>query len=108
MTDLETQVEAMCAEFERIMWDTPQVLLHDLKVGDYVLYLVSFSRVTKITKTHVETTQDKHPLYWTHQTMGRITEADARYVATNWDAWRVWVIAGKEGMLKCALKAVRS
>lgn len=103
--NIEAQVEAMCAEFERILWDSPQVLLRDLRAGDYVIYLVSPARVTKITKTHVETTLDNHPLYWTHQTMSRITEADARYVATNWDGWRVWMIAGKEGMLKCALKA---
>ena len=102
---IEAQVEQVVAEFDRILWKTPQVLLRDLRVGDYVIHLVSPARVTKVTSAHVETTIDKYPLYWTHQRVSRITEDDARYVVANWEAWSVWMIAGVEGVLKCALKA---
>lgn len=103
MVDMTTEekLELADREFRRILNDTPHVLYKHLNKGDIVIDIVTPQKVTMVCKKYVRLSGGtKLWKYWTYSTVNLISAQDADFIKANWEAYRIWLLHGLEGLRK--------
>lgn len=76
----------------------------DLSPGDYFIALVAPDRVRSTSKTKHTMTGASGDKFFSYQAVTKITEDDARFILEWWQAYRVWLIHGLDGLNRCRIE----
>lgn len=96
--NIDTLISELDCKFSRIH-RAPYADFGRLRVGDYVQYIIGFERVTRVSDGVATTTSGRYSAA-ARDVLLLLTRDDAQYMYSNWDAYRVWLIEGVDGLRK--------
>lgn len=76
--------------------------MRDLRPGDYIHVLMGLEQVKRVTDMQIITTHGEYVHYGREWRIARMPKADAQYLHDNSRALAIWMIAGVDGLRKCA------
>lgn len=98
--DVSALIAEIDREFARITKTNAD--MRDLRPGDYIHVLMCLEQVKRVIGNRIITTHGEYTHYSTDWRVARLSKVDAQYLHDNSRAMAIWMIAGVDGLRKCA------